>query len=172
MVRRRPERTFLSIDEAAPHVARIVQPILLAHASAPIEVRNYYNYLLKWAINGLDQFVRPEASHAAMAEAAKMGLGDIRDYIWLDQTSKMKDPGRKIFHWEHIAPVSDLMKACLACPPESIGDIEAVLRRVKIAWILKSENKQLKNHGRGDDPLEFYRLAKIELVDDEAGRDR
>jgi len=170
MVIRKPQRTFLPINEAAPYVARIVQPILLAHASAPIEVRNYYNYLLKWAINGLDQFVRPTASRAAMAKAAEMGVGDIRNYIWLDQTSKMKDRDRSIFHWEHVAPVSDLVKACLACPPESIVQIEAILRRARIAWILKSENERLKNHGRGDDPLEFYRQAHIELVDDESGR--
>jgi hypothetical protein len=126
--------------------------------------------LLKWAINGLDQFVRPKVSAAAMAKAGEMGLGDIREYIWLDQTSKMRDPDRSIFHWEHVAPVGDLMKACRSCPPESIDEIEKILRRANIAWILKFENKRLKNHDRGDDPREFYRLACIELVDDEDGR--
>jgi len=33
-----------------------------------------------------------------------------------------------------------------------------------------ARNKRLKNHDRGDDPREFYRLACIELVDDEDGR--
>jgi hypothetical protein len=127
MAKPKPERTFLPIEDAAPYVAKIIQPILLAHASDPVEVRNYYNYLLKWAINGVDQFVRPKASAAAMAKAAETDIGDIRNYIWLDQTSKMKDKDRSIFHWEHVTPVSDLIKACLACPPESIGEIEQIL---------------------------------------------
>jgi len=84
----RDKNTFMPMEQAAPYVAKVIQPIIENYGTAPAEVKKYYKNLLKWAMRDLERFVRPVVSKAAMERAALMGIGDLQDFIWNEQTSK------------------------------------------------------------------------------------
>ncbi len=95
-----------------------------------------------------------------------MGLGDLRRFHWDHQVAKMKDPNRKIFHWEHFVPVSVLRRRLIALPDSTAVAILPVLASAEIAWILKEEDAQLRQLGFGsdrEDPIAAYLAAKLEF---------
>lgn len=105
----------------------------------------------------------PEVSEAALQEAQRLGVR-IGEQTWHSQSSF--DKGRKVFHWEHVDPISCIQKAC-----EAAGKMEAVLEilrtRLRIAWILKREDRELRRlrfQSQRPDPDAAYRAAKIVLV--------
>lgn len=75
----------------------------------------------------------------------------------------MKDPTREIFHWEHVVPVSDIVRALLALEDPTPSMIIPILMRAEIAWILKIEDKRLRRNGRPD-PRAAYVAAGIDLL--------
>ena len=108
-------------------------------------------------------FITPRASRAALCEAARLKV-DLCSKNWHDQPRF--DPGRKLFHFEHVLPVSVIRQECLAeCSESAI--LEILQSRVRGAWVLKTEDSELTRLGyrskRGD-PESAYREAKIELV--------
>jgi hypothetical protein len=101
-------------------------------------------------------------SKAAQKEADRLGE-TISDKTWRHQPKF--DPGRKVFHLEHVYPVSAIQKECeLAQTEEAIlGILKA---RLRIAWILKREDQELRRLGYRSirpDPDAAYREAGIEL---------
>jgi hypothetical protein len=105
----------------------------------------------------------PEVSEAALREAGRLGV-DIYRQNWHSQSSF--DKGRKVFHWEHVDTISSIQEAC-----EVAGSAEAVLEvlrtRLRVAWILKREDKELTRLGfrsKRPDPDGAYRAANIVLV--------
>lgn len=105
-----------------------------------------------------------EVSKAAY-EAAKLLKIDLGACGWNKQSSF--DKGRKVFHWEHVDPVSCIQEACLKA--DSPNQIAAILKeRIRIAWILKSEDRELTRLGfrsRRPDPRAAYDAAKIMLFE-------
>ncbi len=68
----------------------------------------------------------------------------ICEQTWHSQSSF--DKGRKVFHWEHVDPISDIQKACEAAGSEEA--VREILRtRLRIAWILKREDRELARLG-------------------------
>lgn len=72
-----------------------------------------------------------------------MGIDDISCFGWNHQKNKMNDPQRKIFHLEHVTPVSQIFKELKALNTTSSKDIIGVIAKMELAWILKSEDKML-----------------------------
>jgi hypothetical protein len=109
------------------------------------------------------EILTPEVSKAALEEAARMGVR-ICAHTWNSQSSF--DAGRKVFHWEHVNPISCIQKACLEAGSEAA--IQEILKtRLRIAWILKREDRELTRLGfrsKRQDPEGAYRAAKIVLV--------
>ncbi len=108
-------------------------------------------------------------SKAAQAEADRRGLGDLRSYGWHDQRTKMRDPERVTFAWEHFWPVRELRVALEALENPTERRVRAILRRASIAWILKVEDRELTRlrfGSRRPDPPAAYRKAGIELLHD------
>lgn len=106
--------------------------------------------------------VSPAVSKAAQLEADRTGVA-LYEKTWYDQTTF--DPGRKVFHLEHIHPISAIQKEC-----EQAKSEDAILRvlktRLRLAWILKQEDKELTRLGYRSirpDPADAYRKAGIEL---------
>lgn len=108
-------------------------------------------------------FVEPEVSEAALTEAYHLQV-DLHMQNWHDQPSF--DAGREIFHFEHVVPVSAIRAAC--CNQTSEIAVLAVLKgRLRVAWILKSEDAELTRLGyrsNRPDPDAAYRNAGIRLT--------
>ena len=129
------------------------------------------NPVLKLACRKLEVFAVPSVSVEAANRAAGDGVpGDLSDYCWEDHVKdkKMRDKGRKIFHWDHVYPVSQMVQALKGINPLDKSEIERVARLTAVAWILKCENTVLDLKGyrsnRPSDPLEAYKECGIELV--------
>lgn len=91
-------------------------------------------------------------SLGALDEVKKKGLSDPEDRLmwtrWKEQLHKrgLQDIGRQkgIFHQEHIVPVSQIAKMLYDLKDITIENIYHILvDNMKIAWILKTEQKTL-----------------------------
>lgn len=106
---------------------------------------------------------RPLVSRGARDAARKIDV-DLCRQVWHGQLRF--DPERSTFHLEHVVPIKQLRQLCLDA--RSARDIVTQLERhVRVAWILKSENRELTrlgySHNRPD-PDAAYREAGIELL--------
>ena len=88
---------------------------------------------------------------------------------------RLSDPGRRIFHWEHVLPRAQMLDLLLAQLAPNVRSVHEVVSRARIAWILKSEDSMLSARGfrsRRSNPYQCYRDCNIELLgtsdDDEA----
>jgi hypothetical protein len=82
--------------------------------------------------------IPPRVSDAAKTAAKKLDV-NLSVMGWHDQPRF--DRGRKLFHLEHITPVSAIREECLSA--QSMNSIEIALNSAKVAWILKSEDRKL-----------------------------
>jgi hypothetical protein len=158
-----PDPDLLSLRDAAPHIAQAMSEMVRQYKGASPALKKYYHVSLKWMARELEQFAMPRVSVAAQVLANETALGDLRRYQWRDQPTKMKDPQRKTFHWEHVLPVSDIVKRLVELPDPTPEAIASVLTDAQVAWITKEENKRLPRSGRAN-PLECYKQARIELL--------
>jgi hypothetical protein len=91
-------------------------------------------------------------SLGALTEAQKMKIPDAEERLqwvrWKEQNHKsgLRDIGRQngTFHQEHIVPVSQIAKKLYDLEKITVKNIHDVLvNNLKIAWILKTEQKTL-----------------------------
>ena len=91
-------------------------------------------------------------SLGALNEAKKMEIPDAEERLqwvrWKEQNHKsgLRDIGRQngIFHQEHIVPVSQIAKKLYDLEKITVKNIHDILvDNLKIAWILKTEQKTL-----------------------------
>lgn len=152
-----------NLARAAPFIAEAIVDLLRRYKTSPPDVQSTLAMMLGWMARGLESFVVPGASRAAQRLADELELGDLTRFRWRDQRGLMKDPERGVFHWEHVMPVSDTVKALLALEDPTPSTIVPILMRTEIAWILKIEDKRLPRKDRPD-PRAAYVAAGIELL--------
>lgn len=130
--------------------------------------KRYLNKAISFEIRHACDALLPDklilrVSVKASLKAQAMGV-DLRLSDWQDQVKF--DPGRKIFHLEHVIPVLEIRKSCyLAASRQDV--LEILKSRILIAWILKEEDRCLNRLGlrsNRPDPEAAYRAAGIELV--------
>jgi hypothetical protein len=115
------------------------------------------------------EYVSPvQVSKLAQKQAKKMGLDRLTKYKWEDQTKNggMRDKERKIFHWEHYYPVEQIIKELVKLEKLDDRSIYKVIKKTKIVWILKSENKKLDKIAKSirPNPKLSYKKAGIVIV--------
>jgi hypothetical protein len=114
-------------------------------------------------IRKCSDLVEPAVSRKAHELASKMGI-DLYSKGWHDQPAF--DSGRARFLWEHVLPVAEVRGCCAEL--ESADQVREMLRRrLKVAWLLRSEDAELTRLGyrsRRPDPEGAYRDAGIELL--------
>jgi hypothetical protein len=124
--------------------------------------------ILVTAVRMLEYVSKRKASKAAQEIADRMGIGPLIKYIWEDQTNKnkMNDINRKIFHWEQYYPVEQIIQELVNLEELDEESILSVIKKVKIIWILKSENKKLDKIAKSvrPNPKLAYEKAGIEIV--------
>lgn len=105
-----------------------------------------------------------------VSQAAKSKAEKLKPHIDLFRETWHSQPrfdkGRKIFQYEHVVPVSSVRDSCLQA--QDTGDVLKILTtRLKVAWILKTENARLAKLGyavRRPDPEAAYHQAGIDLI--------
>ncbi len=155
--------------QVIPVIANAISGLALAYRDAsPPSLKKYLRSTIGHMCRELEDFVEPRISVAAENKAKELGLSvDLRQCHWDDQTTKMKDIGRKIFHWEHIVTVGDLTENVLTLRSPSQEAVEEILRTADIAWILKAEDDRLDLLGyrsKRRDPMECYEKAEIRFA--------
>jgi hypothetical protein len=144
----------------------IIKVILPLYKNNPKEV--YLKKILVVTIRMLEYISPITASKKAQIIADKQGLGPLSEYIWKDQKSKngLNDPKRKIFHWEHYYPVEQLIRELIELKKLNDQSIYKVIRKAKIVWILKEENRKLDKNYKSirPNPKKAYKEAGIKLL--------
>ena len=157
------------IDKTIPALRALIEIYQDAQTRGRKDLAAWADYSLNWACRRLEVF-SPAAhvSKAAAAEAVKLKIGDISRYAWHEQKSKMCDHKRKIFHYEHVYPVSQLRRDLKTLSPVTDEDISRLIRRMEVAWILKDECKLLDKakyrSKRPEDLWQAFREVGIEMV--------
>jgi hypothetical protein len=89
------------------------------------------------------EVLKPEVSEAAFREAELIPV-DLRAQTWHSQSRF--DRGRRVFHREHVDPISCIQEACEGAESEQ-AVLEFLRTRLRIAWILKREDRELTRLG-------------------------
>jgi len=108
--------------------------------------------------------VKPAVSKAAQLEADRIGVS-LCEKTWHNQAAF--DPGRKVFHLEHMYPISAIQEECEQAESEE-AIVQVLKTRLRVAWILKREDKELTRLGyrsNRPDPTVAYCEAGIDLVE-------
>ena len=92
-------------------------------------------------------------SKKALEKAKELGI-DLYSMTWLNQNKF--DPKRKIFHYEHCVTIKELRLAVL----NSNEDIQKIIKREVVCWILKEENKILDKKYKSSRPGGWKRCYK------------
>ena len=150
-----------TLAETVDTIAPIILPMLVQYSSLSPVMQRYFRDNLDWMIREMPVGAA-RASKRAIEAAQALGISTLTGFWWHHQ-SKF-DKGRKVLHWEHIHPISDLRNALLSLDPPDIAGIKQILMRYEIAWITKVEDGLLKRFKR-ENPHEEYNRAGIELID-------
>jgi hypothetical protein len=155
--------TRLDIDVVAPLMAEAILSLVKVRAKSPPQLQWNLERGMLLMIRNLERHVQHRVSVEADDRAKKMRLPDLHTLEWRHQPRKMKDKGRKIFHWEHVVRAADIKDEILRLEHPTARQIEARLRGSFLAWILKEENDLLPT-GPREDPLQVYKAAGIRFV--------
>lgn len=150
-------------------VSETFKSLLISYQKADDDISKVFlKDLITRACRKIELYVEPRYSVKAELAANEMKIGCLSQYQWNDQNLKMKDKGRKVFHWEHILPVSTMVKKLLALDDPTNSAIIDIIKNADIAWILKVENDRLEFQGyrtkRPENPLDAYHSCGIKLV--------
>lgn len=135
--------------------SKAIQPLLKWYSENPNDKDTKYaiSRLVRFSSDNPKQHGIPYMySLGALEKANKMKIPDAKERLqwirWKEQNHKsgLRDIGRQngIFHQEHIVPVSQIAKELYALKEITIKNIHDILvNNLKIAWILKTEQKTL-----------------------------
>jgi hypothetical protein len=153
-------------EELTRIISGLVQDIQSYHASFSKDAQRYFKSRLDWGIREMRN-ARQYVSLAAQTKATEMELGDISYCGWFDQKSKMKDPKRKIFHYEHFLPIGEQIKRLLALDAPANESVQAIIMEGAVCWILKDEDLKLRKAGynsKRPDPKKAYAEVGIIII--------
>lgn len=68
------------------------------HSTTDETEQKWIKNLIQLGCRKLEGFIIPSVSVKAQEVGDQMGVGDLSQYGWADQKSKMNDPDRSIFH--------------------------------------------------------------------------
>lgn len=122
--------------------------------------------LLLTLCRNMEDICPRNASKAAQTRADELNIGDLRQYHF-DDGGKFPG-GRKSsnLHWEHWKPAVDLRDEMLSVENPDQKEMERILVKARVCWILMSENDALNSLGhrtRRSDPQKCYDDAGIEM---------
>lgn len=146
-------------------IAKVIQLMATEYAALSDEVdRRHMRVQISKAIRNAtdhpDFKLRVSAAAKLLAEEKGIDIGSMN---YDNQVQKRFDPGRKLFAYEHMVPVKNMMHAVIASPSKA----EEVLRSAKIVWVTRDENDRLNDLGYAHnrpDPEDCYAEAGIQVL--------
>jgi hypothetical protein len=137
----------------------------LKNSKLSIRERRILNSTISDILKKIGDLHPSGASIAAYNKFQKISIaGDIRNLTWQQQPKY--DPGRRIFHREHMIPISSLRQKCIE-GPEVETVLQIIQKEIKIVWILKTEDSELSKNGhrhKRPDPEGAYKTARIKIM--------
>ena len=142
--------------------------MLLRETGISLKQQKYVKRSISFEIRHLCDVLSPDnlipcVSLLAMNAASDLGI-DLKLMDWHDQPKF--DPERKVFHLEHVNPVSMVRDRCIG--EHSLDAVKDILASdLRIAWILKEEDKILRDLGyrsKRPSPEAAYAEAGIKLI--------
>lgn len=151
-------------------IARSMKELLSDYDTGSGAYREYQRSTLTMMCRWLEKFIIPHVSESAEVEAKSIGIDAkaLRTVKWSQQVRKLKDPGRKKFHFEHFVTVKDLTDQVIRFRNQSVNEIAALLLSADIAWITKCEDKKLTKNKFGShrpNPQTAYNACGIKFVE-------
>jgi hypothetical protein len=128
-------------------------------------------HLMDRCLRVASHMVAPDASELAFERAKKNNV-DIfklreKDRNKVELKIKKNDPkDNEKFILEHYMPVNIIIKEMINDSKNNKSCFENALNKIKVIWILKSEDERLNSNGHRTnrpDPKEAYRLANIKI---------
>jgi hypothetical protein len=128
-------------------------------------------HLMDRCLRIASHMVAPDASELAFERAKKNDV-DIfklreKDRNKVELKIKKNDPkDNEKFILEHYIPVNIIIKEMLNDSKNNTSSFENALNKIKVIWVLKSEDERLNSNGHRKnrpDPKEAYRLANIKI---------
>ncbi|MCD4827464.1 MAG: hypothetical protein K8Q99_06795 [Acholeplasmataceae bacterium] len=141
----------------------------------PIYKKNKSNKAMKailsLTVRRLEHVSEKCVSVAAQQKAKDLGImKELTEFSYDQQVTKtgMNDSGRKKFHFEHYYPVKQLINELLEIKNLNDEDIYQVVKKSRICWITKDENKKLDRKYKSirPNPKKAYEEAGIILVEE------
>lgn len=132
----KPQKSAVLDDESC-----ILESIRHVYGLSNTKKKRLYSNTIKAVFRSATDDKKVEyVSKAALKKAKELGI-DLYSMTWLNQNKF--DPKRKIFHYEHCNPIKELRSAVL----DTNENVQKILKRDIVCWILKSENKELDKRG-------------------------
>lgn len=163
---RMPPATVQQLAEpfahAMAHKSRALANLTLTSRQVAALRRSMSDDVRKFHDAAIPALLPYEISEAATLAAETRGL-DLASLTYAAQPAV--DPGRGIFHYEHMETISTIIAKARAT--ESVEEIIALLCTSRVAWITKGENDELARLGyssKRDDPAAAYAEAGIHLM--------
>lgn len=146
-------------DKVVQALAPIARQLLILSEADRSPTARAAGSLLRHLLRELEDECPRNVSVRAAAEAKRRGYGDLRRYHYDD---RVKIGGTELFLWEHHEQVRDLLAALRNLRSPSVAEVADVLRRARVAWILREEDRLLPRGPRADS-VSAYGAAGIEL---------
>jgi hypothetical protein len=135
-------------------------------------------HLLDRCLRVASHLIPPDASTSAIKRAEKHGIDLFKlrekDRNKVEKQIKSKDKDdREKFILEHFTPVNQIIKSIIAEKNVHLNTYESALAKLKVIWVLKSEDDKLNKNGHRKNrpnPEDAYQKAGIKILTNRYGQ--
>lgn len=159
-------------DKSLESVAEIILKLVELEESvgSSPELKAWCESVLTIACRRVECFIDPEVSTLAQEKANSLNHGDLKNQRWGFQYHELVNGKKaKIYHWEHVLTVAEMKKRIRDNTlPRTKERVIEILKLADIAWILKSENKELDKKHKSErrlNPWDAYSGVGIKVID-------
>lgn len=139
---------------------------------------NMLIHLLDRCLRVASHLIPPCASESAIARAEKHGVDLFKlrekDRNKVEKKIKLTNKeDREKFILEHFNPVNQIIKSIIAEKSITLKTCEKALEKLKVVWILKSEDDLLNKNGHRKNrpnPENAYKRARIKILSNKHGQ--
>lgn len=156
---------FTRWKKGLPPIARVALKLLeeMSNESSESEAYGVLKISLDMVCRHVEKLC-PKAASVGAVRAAKVSHTELLNSPWRrrNELSSSRDPSKQL-HWEHYIPVSQMRRNLLNITKPTEALVLKELRKTRIVWITKQEDKKLPRSYRPT-PKQAYLDAEIVLA--------